>query len=92
MFCNFYKKYKTVVAIIVGSFVIFSLFPFALDYFIFGNHIQSNLNNSEWSSFLGSYTGGVIGGIATLIAVIISLNISRKIQNESELRENNLII
>jgi hypothetical protein len=88
MYKRKYEKFIFIVAFIMLCATI----PIILDLFVFGNNIKSNLNNSEWSSFLGSYIGGIFGGIATLIAVIISLNLSRKVQKESEIMENSLIV
>ncbi|MBU3192300.1 hypothetical protein K9O30_23000 [Clostridium bowmanii] len=82
---------KVIVAIIV-SIILCIAIPFILNRFVFTNGSKPNLTNLEWSTFLGSYIGGILGGTATLIAVIISLNISKKIQMESELRVNSLIV
>lgn len=87
------NRHKALIGwIIGGSIIVCIAMPFILDKFVFGNNIESNLNNSEWSSFLGSYIGGIVGGVATLVAVIISLNISKNIQAQSELKENSLIV
>ncbi|WP_407308787.1 hypothetical protein [Desulfosporosinus sp. SB140] len=85
-----FELLKTI-SIAVGV-ILLIFFPLFLDHFIFGNNIFSNINNGEWASFLGSYTGGILGGIATLFAVLISLNKGKTIQQESEIRENALIV
>lgn len=88
-----FKKWnRKIILVICGIIILCVMIPLILDKWVFGNNVASNLSNSDWSSFLGSYIGGIVGGIATLSAIIISLNISRKIQMESELRENSLIV
>jgi hypothetical protein len=77
---------------ILTGIIFFAVLPWLFDHLIFGNNIKSNLSNGEWSGFLGSYIGGIFGGAATLIAVLISLNKGKTIQEESEIRENVLIV
>lgn len=85
-------KFIFIIIVITVSIALCFSIPFILDHLVFANNTKSSLDNSDWSSFLGSYIGGILGGVATLIAVIISLNISKSIQEESELRENSLIV
>lgn len=89
MFKNLSNKEKIIIILFTPVCIII---PWIMDWSIFGNDVKSNLDNGQWSGFLGSYAGGIISGIATLLAVVISLNISRKVQTDSELRENSLIV
>ena len=52
---------QTIIIIILISICL----PFFLEFFIWRNNFPSAINNSDWSSFLGSYLGGIIGGFAT---------------------------
>lgn len=52
--------------------------PLFLEFFIWRNSFPSVLDNSDWSSFLGSYLGGIIGGFATLLSVRFTLLETRK--------------
>ncbi|RJE48911.1 MULTISPECIES: hypothetical protein [unclassified Dehalobacter] len=88
---KFHKNPKTIIYVSIGI-VIIILIPWLFDSLIFGNNIKSNLSNGEWAGFLGSYIGGIVGGFATLSAVLISLNKGKTIQEESEIRENVLIV
>lgn len=53
--------------------VIVISFPLIMDRWIIGNSIESNIDNSDWVSFLGSYIGAILGGIFTFIGVKITL-------------------
>ena len=55
--------------------------PMILDTVIFGNSIQSNLSNAEWSAFLGSYIGAIIGGIVSLIGIVLTIQFTQR-ENE----------
>ena len=77
-------KNKKIVLFLIPTLVISFIIPFILEYFIYRNHVYSVLDNSDWSSFLGSYISGLIGGIGTLVAVFISINETRKVQYKSD--------
>lgn len=70
----------SIILICVSGIVI----PIFLDVFIFGNNCPSNLNNSDWSGFLGGIWVGIIGGIGTLIAVCVTSIDTRMVQNDSK--------
>lgn len=53
-------------------------FPFFMDYCIVGNKVYSNIDNSEWVSFLGSYVGAIFGSVATVAGIIITIKYTRK--------------
>lgn len=61
--------------ILLGLAFIFivSIFPLMMDRWIIGNTVYSNINNSDWVSFLGSYIGAILGGICTLLALHITI-------------------
>ena len=86
---KFLRRNGNIIVGIIVSIILCIAIPFILHNFVFNKH---NITSSNWLTFLGSYIGGIISGLATLVAVIISLNISRKVQAESEIRENSLII
>lgn len=65
---------QTIIIIILISICL----PFFLEFFIWRNNFPSAINNSDWSSFLGSYLGGIIGGFATLVAVRFTLLETKK--------------
>ena len=48
--------------------VVLILFPIAMDHWIIGNNVQSNITNESWVSFLGGYFGAIITGAATFVA------------------------
>ena len=61
----------------IGLGVVFVLLvvgiPVIMDKYIIGNNVPSNIDNSDWVSFLGSYIGAVLGGIFTFIGIKITL-------------------
>lgn len=73
------KKYRRILVIVL---VIACIFPLFMDYCILGNRWPSNLDNSEWASFLGSY----IGGIATIAAVFLTIIYTNNLNNEAQTR------
>lgn len=78
---------KQNIAIIISSIFIILLLsilvPIFLDKYIWSNNTPSALNNSDWSSFLGSFLGGIIGSIGTLIAVCVTTLDTRYIQKDN---------
>jgi len=81
----------TIISLIIISLVFIAI-PLLMDYFLFGNNFSTNLNNSEWSGFLGSYIGSLIGAIATIAGVWYGFHLDSKKQIDSEIRENSLIV
>lgn len=79
----FIYKHKFIF-ITVGLIIVAVLLPLGIDYFIFGNSVESNLTNAEWAGFLGSY----IGGIATILAVIITIWFTTKENEEKQTQRN----
>lgn len=65
---------QTIIIIILISLCV----PIFLEFFIWRNNFPSAIDNSDWSSFLGSYLGGIIGGFATLLAVRFTLLETKK--------------
>lgn len=59
--------------------VVLCMTPLALDYFIFGNSIPSNLLNREWASFLG----GFIGAFFSIIGVVVTIQFTSS-QNKKD--------
>lgn len=53
--------------------IILGILPLAIDKWVLGNEYISNIDNSDWSSFLGSYIGAILGGIVTLLGVGITI-------------------
>lgn len=72
--------------------IVFVAIPLLMDNFLFGNNFSTNLDNSEWSGFLGSYVGSLIGAIATIAGVRYGFYLDSKKQIESEIWENSLIV
>lgn len=62
------KKLNIYTKLIIGILTIIGI-PLILDYCIFGNKIESNLNNAEWGSFLGGYLGAVISVLGVFISI-----------------------
>lgn len=70
------KKNKTI--IFLGALIFIIGLPYLIDIVIFGNSVESNINNSDWASFLGSYLGSFLGGIITIFAVLYTTHIEKK--------------
>lgn len=62
------RKLNIYMKLIIGILTIIGI-PLILDYFIFGNKIESNLNNAEWGSFLGGYLGAIISVLGVFISI-----------------------
>ena len=54
------------------------ILPIAIDKFIIGSKVPSNITNTEWVSFLGSYMGGLIGSITTIIGIYLTIEFNKK--------------
>lgn len=76
--------YKNILLIISTYIIVSIILPILFKYLIFENTSFSNLNNSEWSSFLGSYVGGILGGLGTLISVYITVKETRNMQVQNK--------
>ncbi|MDO5516399.1 MAG: hypothetical protein Q4F66_02520 [Clostridium sp.] len=76
--------FKNILLIICTYIFISIILPIFFKYLIFENSSISNLNNSEWASFLGSYVGGILGGLGTLIAVYITVKETRNMQIDNK--------
>ena len=86
------KNHKLLAAIIIFGSIFIIVFPLLLDQYVFGNSFSTNLDNEEWSGFLGSYVGSIIGALATILAVLYSFHLSNRNQIQSEIWENSLIV
>lgn len=65
------RRWKFVIAI---SIIILTIgCPLFLDAAIFGNNVQSNIDNSTWAGFFGSYLGAIIGGLVSLLGIGITI-------------------
>lgn len=76
---EFFRNKLIVVIIVI---IVIVAVPFFLDYVIFNSHMESNLSNEQWGSFLGSYLGSWIGALTTLIVMYMTFY-----KNEKEKRE-----
>jgi hypothetical protein len=68
-----YKNYKKIINPIAVLLVVL-LIPLLIDYCIIGNKFPSNIDNSDWVSFLGSY----IGAFCTLIGIWWTIRFTRE--------------
>lgn len=69
-------KKRSIIISIICTAIILILLPIALDWYIFGNKLPSNLSNSDWSSFLGGYIGSIIASIFSVVGILISIKYS----------------
>ena len=74
---------KKIIAIIVISVLLLISLPLAIDWFIIGNDFPSNVNNSDWMSFLGGYVGAILSGAISLIGIIWTIKFTRE-QNRAD--------
>lgn len=68
--------------LLFSTIFIITIIPIVIDWLIIGNSFPSNINNSEWVSFLGNYIGSLVGAAATLIGIAITLKFTIKQANE----------
>lgn len=84
-------NWKKLVMFIFIVAIIITIIPVALDIFIFGNTIPSNISNETWAGFFGSYVGAIIGAVVTLVGIVITINFTKneneKIRRDSQIRE-----
>lgn len=79
-----WKRMKYIFGLILFVCVIL-ICPLLIDWLVFGNTLESNLNNEQWASFLGSYSGGV----ATLVGVIITLYYTDRYNRQIDTKRDN---
>lgn len=72
-----------IIGAVLAVMVIVILLPLAMDYFIIGNNVPSNVSNENWVPFFGSYFGGIIGAIASMCGIILTIHFSSK-QNQED--------
>ena len=63
--------------------------PVIIDKFIIGNDIKSNIDNSDWVSFLGSYLGSIIGVSGVFLVTKMDQK-EREAEKKDELFFNNI--
>lgn len=74
---------KTNWVLIIFSMVLIIFLPIAMDWFIIGNEVHSNISNSDWVSFLGSYIGSILGAIFGFAGIIFTIRYTRE-ENRSD--------
>lgn len=87
-----YIKYGILAIIVITIIIVIVITPLIIDYFIIGNNLPSNINNSERVSFLGSYIGALIGSASTLIGIVITIIFTinqAKEEREFTMQQNN---
>lgn len=77
------KDKRRLILILVFFLIVVVSIPLAMDHFIIGNNIPSNIPNEGWVSFFGSYFGGIIGAIASMCGIILTINYSIR-QNKGD--------
>ncbi len=81
------NKFILYIVVLIGFII---LIPLCMDWLIFGNCLESNLNNEQWAGFLGSYAGGAL----TLVGVFITWRYTEQQNHQmdqerrKEMREN----
>lgn len=71
---------KTIITLGILTYVIT---PMLMDFFILGNNIKSNIDNSTWASFLGGYLGGGF----SLLGIALTINFTRQQADEDRAAE-----
>lgn len=72
--------------IIIGTLLSIAmaiLLPLAIDWFIIGNSVPSNISNSDWVSFFGGYIGAIIGAAVSLCGIVITIRYTNN-QNQKD--------
>ena len=66
-----------IVMCIVISLLLFGV-PLLIDWLIIGNEFPSNIENSDWVSFLGGYVGAILGGCISLTGIYWTIRFTRE--------------
>lgn len=72
----------------LGIFTLICI-PILIDRLIIGNNIKSNIDNSDWVSFLGSYLGSILGVLGVFLVTKID-QIERESERKDALFLNNI--
>ncbi len=86
---------RKIIKYLMLAVVISLVLPIAIDFFVFGNNLPSNISNEVWAGFLGSYIGGVCTVIAMFLTIIFTNKINaenyeKQFQREMEIRKSSI--